>query len=43
MRIAVTQRSKTGQTMYNLVTKRAKAYEGATVEWIDGNLGAKQR
>ena len=27
--------------VYNLVTKRAKAYEGATVEWIDGNLGAK--
>ncbi len=26
--------------VYNLVTKRAKAYEGATVEWIDGNLGA---
>lgn len=27
--------------VYNLVTKRAKAYENATVEWIDGNLGAK--
>jgi len=27
--------------VYNLVTKRAKALEGATVEWIDGNLGAK--
>ncbi len=27
--------------VYNLVTKRAFAYEGATVEWIDGNLGSK--
>ena len=26
---------------YNLVTKRAYAYEGATVEWIDGNIGSK--
>ena len=27
--------------VYNLVTKRAFAYENATVEWIDGNLGSK--
>ena len=27
--------------VYNLVTKRARAEAGATVEWIDGNLGAK--
>lgn len=27
--------------VYNLVTKRAKAEEGALVEWIDGNLGSK--
>jgi Fe-S cluster assembly protein SufB len=27
--------------VYNLVTKRAKAEEGATMEWIDGNLGSK--
>jgi Fe-S cluster assembly protein SufB len=27
--------------VYNLVTKRAVAYEGATVEWVDGNLGSK--
>nr|WP_057491676.1 Fe-S cluster assembly protein SufB [Streptococcus orisasini] len=26
--------------VYNLVTKRAKANTNATVEWIDGNLGA---
>ncbi len=27
--------------VYNLVTKRAVAYENAVVEWIDGNLGSK--
>jgi Fe-S cluster assembly protein SufB len=27
--------------VYNLVTKRAVAHEGATMEWIDGNLGSK--
>ena len=27
--------------VYNLVTKRSVAYEGATMEWIDGNLGSK--
>jgi Fe-S cluster assembly protein SufB len=27
--------------VYNLVTKRAVAYENATMEWIDGNLGSK--
>jgi Fe-S cluster assembly scaffold protein SufB len=25
--------------VYNLVTKRAVAYEDATMEWVDGNLG----
>jgi Fe-S cluster assembly scaffold protein SufB len=25
--------------VYNLVTKRAVAYENATMEWVDGNLG----
>ena len=29
------------RNVYNLVTKRAVAHEGATVEWIDGNLGSK--
>jgi Fe-S cluster assembly protein SufB len=29
------------RNVYNLVTKRAVAYEDATVEWIDGNLGSK--
>ncbi|MFN8490808.1 MAG: Fe-S cluster assembly protein SufB [Caldilineaceae bacterium] len=27
--------------VYNLVTKRTIAEEGATMEWIDGNLGSK--
>ena len=27
--------------VYNLVTKRATAAEGATMEWVDGNLGSK--
>ncbi|MQY29154.1 Fe-S cluster assembly protein SufB [Nocardia aurantia] len=27
--------------VYNLVTKRAKASAGATMEWIDGNIGSK--
>lgn len=29
------------QNVYNLVTKRAVAYENALVEWVDGNLGSK--
>ncbi len=27
--------------VFNLVTKRAVAYEDATMEWVDGNLGSK--
>jgi Fe-S cluster assembly protein SufB len=27
--------------VYNLVTKRAYAYENSVMEWIDGNLGSK--
>ena len=27
--------------VYNLVTKRAHAYEDAVVEWVDGNIGSK--
>ncbi len=27
--------------IYNLVTKRAMAYEDAVMEWVDGNLGSK--
>ena len=29
-------------SVYNLVTKRATAKKNATVEWIDGNLGAEE-
>jgi len=28
--------------VYNLVTKRAVAYDHATVEWVDGNIGSKR-
>jgi Fe-S cluster assembly protein SufB len=27
--------------VYNLVTKRAVAHDGATMEWVDGNIGSK--
>ena len=27
--------------VYNLVTKRAAAHQGGTMEWIDGNIGSK--
>ncbi len=27
--------------MYNLVTQRSMVHEGATMEWLDGNLGSK--
>ncbi|MEV0457483.1 Fe-S cluster assembly protein SufB [Catellatospora methionotrophica] len=27
--------------VYNLVTKRAVCHEGATMEWVDGNIGSK--
>ncbi|MEI6221832.1 MAG: Fe-S cluster assembly protein SufB [bacterium] len=29
------------KNVYNLVTKRAAAYEDAVMEWVDGNLGSK--
>jgi len=29
------------KNVYNLVTKRAYAYENATVEWVDANMGSK--
>jgi len=29
------------KNVYNLVTKRTMAYEDATMEWVDGNLGSK--
>ncbi|NIA26240.1 MAG: Fe-S cluster assembly protein SufB [Gammaproteobacteria bacterium] len=29
------------RNVFNLVTKRAAAYENATMEWVDGNLGSR--
>jgi len=29
------------KNIYNLVTKRGIAYEDATIQWLDGNLGSK--
>jgi len=29
------------KNVFNLVTKRAHAYEGAIVEWVDANIGSK--
>ena len=29
------------KNIFNLVTKRAHAYENALVEWVDGNIGSK--
>src|SRR5919197_2502021 len=29
------------KNVYNLVTKRAAAYQDATMEWVDGNLGSR--
>ena len=40
-RIRYTTIQNWSDNVYNLVTKRAIAHEGATVEWIDGNLGSK--
>src|SRR5690606_7432414 len=40
-RIRYTTIQNWSKNVYNLVTKRAVAYEGATVEWVDGNIGSK--
>lgn len=40
-RIRYTTIQNWSRNVYNLVTKRAVAHDGATVEWIDGNLGSK--
>ncbi|TAM88145.1 Fe-S cluster assembly protein SufB [bacterium] len=29
------------RNIFNLVTKRAKAYRNATVQWVDGNIGSR--
>ncbi len=40
-RIRYTTIQNWSNNVYNLVTKRAFAYENAAVEWIDGNLGSR--
>lgn len=40
-RCRVTGLQNWSKSVYNLVTKRAVAYEDATMEWIDGNIGAR--
>lgn len=40
-RCRITGLQNWSKSVYNLVTKRAVAYENATMEWIDGNVGAR--
>jgi Fe-S cluster assembly protein SufB len=40
-RVRYTTVQNWSQNVYNLVTKRAVAQEGATMEWVDCNLGSK--
>jgi Fe-S cluster assembly protein SufB len=40
-RVRYTTIQNWSNNVYNLVTKRAMAYEGATMEWVDGNIGSK--
>ena len=40
-RITYTTIQNWSNNVYNLVTKRAVAYEDATMEWVDGNIGSR--
>ena len=40
-RVRYTTIQNWSNNVYNLVTKRAAAYEDATMEWIDANIGSK--
>src|SRR5690606_18356663 len=40
-RVRYTTIQNWSHNVYNLVTKRAVAYEDATMEWVDGNIGSK--
>ncbi|MDQ2625063.1 MAG: Fe-S cluster assembly protein SufB [Actinomycetota bacterium] len=40
-RVRYTTIQNWSNNVYNLVTKRATAAEGATMEWVDGNIGSK--
>jgi len=41
-RVRYTTVQNWANNVYNLVTKRAVAYENAVMEWIDGNIGSKR-
>ena len=40
-RVRYTTIQNWSNNVYNLVTKRAVAYENAVMEWVDGNIGSK--
>lgn len=40
-RVRYTTIQNWSSNVYNLVTQRALVYEGATMEWVDANLGSK--
>src|SRR5205807_2524446 len=40
-RVRYTTIQNWSNNVYNLVTKRAAAYEDAVMEWVDGNLGSR--
>ena len=40
-RVRYTTIQNWSNNVYNLVTKRAVAHEGATMEWVDGNIGSR--
>jgi Fe-S cluster assembly protein SufB len=40
-RVRYTTIQNWSSNVYNLVTKRAAAYQDAVMEWVDGNLGSK--
>ena len=40
-RVRYTTIQNWSSNVFNLVTKRAAAYENAVMEWVDGNLGSK--
>jgi Fe-S cluster assembly protein SufB len=40
-RVRYTTIQNWSNNVYNLVTKRATAAQGATMEWVDGNIGSK--
>ena len=41
-RVRYTTIQNWSNNVYNLVTQRATCEEGATMEWVDGNIGSKR-